>query len=43
MNMNWIKRHEVFTQQLTGLTKKQWDSVDTYSHDLLQGYINLCF
>lgn len=22
MNTNWIKKHEVFTQQLTGLTQK---------------------
>lgn len=22
MNMNWIKKHQVFTQKLTGLTQK---------------------
>lgn len=41
MNMKWIKSHKVFTRQLIGLAKKKLDFMDTYSPDLLQGYINL--
>ena len=42
MDVKWIKRQEVSTQQWTGLVKKKKNrAVDTHSHDLLQGDINL--
>lgn len=41
MDVKWIKRQEVSTQQWIRLVKKKNRAVDTHSHDLLQGDINL--